>query len=400
MRKGSRRILVALLVVGGLLAALLGWRERVAATSRAVSAAPVAAQRAAGPDVPASRAPARADALVGVEAPGDPPDACLTQRTQRLRAVRARLDPGASATTAFDAALLDDLIASLGARERAPHEQARTQALANARWQEARTRWPDDLDIAWYAARTCNPRQGCDREAALRHLLRLDADNAAAWLLALAAAPGDDDPSGYDRLLHRAAQARFNDPRLGTVFLRLWPLLEDARPPPACLGDSAHPAAGDRAPSAEDWTTVEASAMEMAIGFAAYAPVARCDPDPGPLPQSRRQDCISLLRFLADGDTLLERTLSLPLLIRLEGDGPRAQEWRERYRQVRWLTKIGGRLMERAPQPATIWLQGEVDWLQRQADAAGQWPPPRGWLPDDARGRSLILSGRLPPDPR
>ena len=42
----------------------------------------------------------------------------------------------------------------------------------------------------------------------------------------------------------------------------------------------------------------------------------------------------------------------------------------------------------------------EMGAMQRALEAQGLWPAPAGWLPRDERARSLIQTGRPPPDPR
>ena len=45
-------------------------------------------------------------------------------------------------------------------------------------------------------------------------------------------------------------------------------------------------------------------------------------------------------------------------------------------------------------------IEGEVPAMQAELEAHGRWPAPAGWLPDNERARSLIQTGRPPPDPR
>jgi len=313
-----------------------------------------------------------------------PPSPCEAARTAALQAARAQLRPDAAADQAFNAALLDDVLAMQSLDS--PDEDV---------WQQARARWPDDLDIAWLAARNCHAPH-CDEDAALDHLLALDGDNAAAWMLAMDTARGRGDATAYAALLHRAAAARIYDARVGVVFVHLQPLFA-AMPTISCARDDVavthylgHP------PSHLEWAAAEASTMELAFEMPGVGALSDCRPVARAMPAAQRADCLALARRLAAADTLLEHIVGLSLVVQLSPDGPQRDEARERYRQAHWLLFVAGRL----PQEHSIdpWLQqGEVNRLQARATAAGLWPPPPDWLPAGEQARALVLTGNVEP---
>lgn len=404
MRKGSRRILVAVVLVGGLLAGLVWWRGG-ATPGASSAAAPPPTQTAAVPKAEvAAFTPGRARPYRGaaIPAPSAREQRCEAARRARLHAELAKIRPEASASAALDHALLADAI---GRPDPGAGPQAWTieRMASTQRWQAASKRWPADLDIAWFAAMRCNPEDGCDRTAAARHVLALDGHNVVAWLIALQDAQLRHDPDAYWRLLHQAAtQARFSDSRSGTIYLHMKPLLVGTSTP-ECVGSanmrSLEKELG-RAATAEDLAAIEAFGLELAAGMPSYSVLSECKPERTALSSARRSDCTMVLGHLAEGETLMERGIGLTQLIPLLGNGPGSTAARERYREFRWLYEANARLPHTQDVMDAIWAQGEVALLRQRAEAAGLWPPPPGWLPPDARGRALILQGRPPPDPR
>jgi hypothetical protein len=404
MRKGSRRILVAVVLVGGLLAGLVWWRGGLARGGSTAARPLTEASTTAPKRETAAFTPGRAQSYHDATIPAlsAREQRCEAARRTHLRAVLAKIRPETSAGATIDHALLADAI---GFPEPGAGPQAwKIERVASARrWQAARKRWPDDLDIAWFAAMHCNPEVGCDRADAVRHLLALDGHNVMAWLVAIQDARLRHDPDAYWRLLHQAAaQARFSDTRSGTVYLHMKPLLRGATSM-ECLGPDAmhtleqelgHPA------TADELAAVEAFGLELATVMPPLGAVEECKPDHVASSSRRRNDCIAVLGHLTDGETLIERGIGSAVLIPLLGDGSDGATARERYREFRWLLAAKARLRPTYDVVTEIWAQGEVALLRQRAEAAGLWPPPPGWLPSDARGRALILHGRPPPDPR
>jgi hypothetical protein len=101
---------------------------------------------------------------------------------------------------------------------------------------------------------------------------------------------------------------------------------------------------------------------------------------------------------MADGDRLMDQVIANQVMIELTADSADSAAWRERYRRNRWL-------MEQQQDPAILstyriddYADGEVRRMQVALEAAGRWPPPADWLPANDRDRSLILTGRPPPE--
>lgn len=329
------------------------------------------------------------------DAPGTGPDSIRCSQ-ERLRRLQTRLDDlkhPATPDQVIQHVLLTIMLSLQVPDETGPGRVAREL-------DAARRRWPDNLDLAWLSAQHCREQSGCDHDAALRHLLALDPENAAAWLLAMQTARLRGDDAGYGRLLHRAAASSIYDPRIGVIFLQARVLLASMPQPTYCV-DQANAVELTRllghAPTTDDWAVAGASLLESALGLPAYGGLSGCNDSSQPLPVARRRDCIALLARVADGDTLLEQNLALGLLIRLTGDGPGHAQLRERYRRLRWLwTQVPP---SGSPDySARIWADGEVAALRELAIAQGRWPPPPDWLPNDDRSRALIVSGRLPPE--
>lgn len=282
-----------------------------------------------------------------------------------------------------------------------PNPNSDAGAGAAQEFRAARERWPASLELAWFSMQHCVESRDCDRNAEWRHLRRLDQDNAAVWILAMQFALQRKDEIAYEQALRRAADARFYDLRIGTTFLQVHRLLLSVPVPASC--QSPESAAElqrtfGRPPRAEDWAGVQANAIEFAVGLPAFATLSRCKD--AEMSTSRRRDCRTLLSRVAQGDTLLEQALAMGLLVQLVGDGPEHAQLRERYRRLQWLVSVMPRLRLSDDYATRMWAEGEVATLQSLATAQGLWPPPPHWLPTDARSRTLIQTGRVPPEQR
>ena len=279
--------------------------------------------------------------------------------------------------------------------------QRRNTLGLEAEWQAARRRWPRDIDIAWQAAHHCMEQFGCDEGEALDHLLELDPDNAAGWWLAMGDAWKRRDALAYDDALAHAAAARGSDARTGSVFLALRPLLAHAPIQRGCVrADDAAELAKvlGRAPTEADWASVEAWSYELAgNSIASYSAFSGCrEREAGRLSTRRRENCIAALSVLGGGDTLIEQSVALPLLIQLEGNTADGLAYRERYRRMLYLQLVAAPAMMPG-EPLDLLSVGEVETMRRAAIARHRWPPPDGWLPASVRLRTLITRGRYPP---
>lgn len=77
-----------------------------------------------------------------------------------------------------------------------------------------------------------------------------------------------------------------------------------------------------------------------------------------------------------------------------------AAQWRERYRQHRWLMEQRDVALDFDMSKAYARMtEGEARTHQAELQRQGRWPPPADWLPKDENARSLILTGRPSPKP-
>lgn len=309
---------------------------------------------------------------------------CQRDRRAQYRMARERIDATASPEDAATRALLTSLM-TLGEE---PSSAVHDEVIAALR------RWPNDVDLAWLAMNSCHASSGCDGEAALAYVQRLDGDNAFAWLPSLAAAHRARDVERFSESLHRAANAPVYDSRMGTVFLRLRPVLgvlpfpESCAPPPgiAALTDEFG------GPSYEAMLAdLEATVFEHTMTMPAFQGVFGCRAPDLALTKSAKRDCMRLLTRMARGDTLLERAMALPQLIETAPDDHRRAHWREQYRRLRWFHTLGPEMHLVEGFAWRTWAEGEIAVLQDYAARTGRWPPPADWLPDDEYARELVL---------
>ncbi len=300
---------------------------------------------------------------------------------------RDRLDPARSP----DEALAHLLLASFDSLPTDVSRLAQASAL-----QAAVRRWPDDLDLAWFAVRACGSKLRCDRDAAIERLVEIDPDNSAAWLEAMGHAKDRGDEVAYEAALAHAAQAKFHDSRLGSVFVAIQPVLARLPPTSSCRARDERWLRQElgRPPTADDWADIEAHALELATALPGYRTLEGCKERGGALDPVRRRHCIALLSRIVDGDTLLEQGIGFAYLIPLQTDAAESARLRERYRHLQWLYPTIDRPARIDGFIRRMWTEGEVAVLQAEAERLGRWPPPANWLPEQERARSLILTGR------
>jgi hypothetical protein len=258
--------------------------------------------------------------------------------------------------------------------------------------------------VAWLEAIGCIDIEACD--ASVARLQQLEPDNAAAWLLALelqaTAQTSAREAESQLALLKQAARASRYDDHLADASRETLRALQPVHWPP--LDRHGETAVREMLQLPE---SVSGSALRPAL-MATYAtamdiPPYRatdeaCAPDTALRPGSDRLgSCRAVMSLMADGDSLIAQVLGTTRMVRLTPDGPEAAHWRERLRQSHWLRaqwpKIGSPALSYA-----IREQGEVPAVRAELERRGLALPPAGWLPEQPRARSLILTGRLPPD--
>jgi hypothetical protein len=383
----ARRRRAALLAIAVVLVGACGWMlgDRIPPTASAR-----ATVQARPPDTMAGRTPAarraRRGAIVAAAADRETAEDtaqahCMDDRRWQLQQRRAQLGAADSPDTVIEAAML-----AQRSLDPAAHTAAARELQAGSQ------RWPENIELAWFNAHGCESDASC--EEAWRNLASLEPDNAAVWLIALAAASRRHDARAYKEALRRAGAARVYQPHHGLVFLHARAALAALPVPDSCRTPqqlaSLQRELG-RAPTAADWADLEAGAMEAAMGGATYGGLKACQASANPR-GGDRQDCVAVLSLIATGNTLVDQQFALHMLLKLDpgapGDG---RDLRERYRQLAWLIEQT-RIQRQMPAgyPAQLWMQGEVATLQARAIAEGRWPPPADWLPADAESRALI----------
>ena len=288
----------------------------------------------------------------------------------------------------------DDITVEEAGRLLAQQQATSQQAFARARKLE-----PANPDIAWLAMEQCFDGQPC--EEAQQALLTREPDNAAVWLKAMTWARFRGDDAAMEEAFWRAASARRYDTHRGSRMLALMEGYADLPTPKVCDIPELQALArkrltGGRPFDAGTLVEVMGMAQEMATVFAGANLQEFCKEAKGvKLPPDRQAGCTTIYSQMAGDGSLLERQVAMPQLIELTGDTPAGAEWRERYRQLRWMVEQQRQL--RTQMDLIDMMTNEVGAMEAAVRAAGRWPPPPNWLPVDERARSLIQIGRPPP---
>ena len=312
-------------------------------------------------------------------------------RRQRWDFLAAKADPESRLTHALLSATLET------GDKRVSESSLLAAAAASA---------PDDAEIAWYRASRCRKHADCDRGQAIGRLLELEPDNLDGWLMAVQhATERGEDEAALQALMQRAAQARHYDPRDGETFVRLYQALRDIPLPRSCNVNFPSQIWGtvSRSPpglTSEDMAIMSAMAVSAAE-IKAYVPITKlCGSQATAQAPERLDACKAILAKLASGNSMIDQWVGAGGMVELTAGMPEGGEWRERYRNLRWLIENqsndfrydSGAVVRRM-------TEGEIPIRQEELAAQGRWPAPADWLPQDERARSLILTGR-PPESR
>ena len=274
----------------------------------------------------------------------------------------------------------------------------------------AKTLAPDDAGIVWLAATHCGG--GAECVEAQQALLRAEPNNAAAWLMEMGWARMRDDKLAYERAFDRASASTAYDRHAGANLLAMLDSFAEVPMPRECKvpgvqSELRRDFPGEGAVDVADFVQVWAVATTQ---FPAYGGLTKsCKPAADAKPDTARfAGCRRILEMLAAGDSMLEQSIALALLVELAGDGPDAGRWRQRYRELQWMQAQMVDMATQRPQTATAlhsltmedYIFDEMRAMQAALQVAGRWPPPADWLPSNEGARSLILTGRPPESSR
>lgn len=275
----------------------------------------------------------------------------------------------------------------------------------------ARRLGPDDRLVAWMEALDC-PRaragSGCDPEAALLRLQRMEPDNAAVWIKALDRTVEDGDAAAVDRMLSQAANATRYEIPLGEIGLLLFETFQavDGPPMPPRVASALGLDTGlGRPVTTVDNAEIQAMSLAIAIALPAYHPLQQVctGEEDKPALAHRVPTCIAIYTQMAQDPSLISQSIALTSLVRLTADAAAGTDWRERLREMNWVMSEGTKILSAAAPEGylqSLWRDGEMVALESVLSAAGiPTKPPPGWLPDHERHRALITTGRYPAGP-
>ena len=260
---------------------------------------------------------------------------------------------------------------------------------------------PENADIRWLAAIHCGVDEACN--GLRRELLEAEPDNAAAWLREMTWARMRHDKAAVERAFRRASEASRYDRHAGASQLAILESFSAVAMPAMCEAENVQTELrrlfpGESDVGAVDFVLMTANSL-AGMEVPAYADIRQhCLPgNASGLDVARRAACGKVLEKMAESDSMLDQSIALSLLVEIAGDGDDAIRWRERYRNLKWLFAHMGK-----PVFNVLTMEDyafdEMGAMQRALEAKGLWPAPPDWLPTDDHARSLILSGRPPPE--
>lgn len=175
--------------------------------------------------------------------------------------------------------------------------------------------YPQDPDLAWYHANRCLNDPACDAGPAVDHLLAVEPDNLAGWLLAVREARRARDEAVMQATLEAAANAADYEPRIVEGFQRARDVLKDVPLPASCdtpklRGEWAATTQSTASPTPSDLASVVAMALS-AVQVPAYVEArGACVDGPAGTPsQARLAACRKVFSKIADGDALIDHSV-------------------------------------------------------------------------------------------
>lgn len=260
---------------------------------------------------------------------------------------------------------------------------ARSANPAAAREWQAAVDARDPLAL-WISAVDC-PIVSCDRARAIAELARLEPDNAAIGQLELNLAVKAGDAAALRTALGRMAGAhRFDGHEVELVkgLLEAASRGDVSRRPFRRLG------AGPQGRMAA--RTLAAAGIWMRVAQPAYGPFATLCREP--VAEDIARDCIAAARILADGNTLIARSVGLKAWYRLAGSEAEREAIVHRLRGERWLmSNIGNAVDFDTAEGLVRWrdarlgTSSEIEAFRLLERRSGVLDfPPADFLPDTA----------------
>lgn len=323
-------------------------------------------------------------------------DALMAAFNARARELAQRFDAASQVAYALAVPFPKNFSADRGdhAAYARAWEQRRTEA--QGAWLRAARLAPNDPDVLWLAGTQCGNAEPC--RALQASLLAAEPDNIAVWLWETGWARMRDDPGAVARAMDAAASAHRYESHVGAVHEAMLDAYGDLPLPSACATPSARAAMRAATGLDHDLDVADQALMLATLGLMTPSADVRrnCLPE-GAIPAlGSRGSCLRIAERLAEGGDLLQRALSLNVLVQLSVDTPDAARWRERYREFLWLSTKRAEPGVQALMRMEDYSLEEVNSVQAVLEATGRWPPPADWLPKDDYYRSLVLTGRPP----
>lgn len=361
-----------MILIAGLLLLPWAWERKQHRSAQVSGDKRVPIAGAAGPLV--HRVPAKPPAPAGKTTAPEDPDlaACHRDHMSAIQRRAAMLEAADGGREQLAYALLSQVLPG----DDDPRKRERAFAAAIDRSGE-------DTLVAWVAVQHCKGDQ-CDSQSAVAALLRLEPDNAAAWLPAMDAEVRRGDLMQADRLLFQAARAgHFNaywDDTGRLLAKAIGPLPQT----PACERAGASIAKElslDRPGTIDDLTMVTSTAVASAALPALNGILKLCPPSRG-IARHRLVACRAMFLRMAKSDELLFNMVGARGMA-MHGASPAERvQWSERLRNIEWLQRQAGALMKPSHIPL-VWELGEVSVLTALLEEAGRWPAPPDWQPTD-----------------
>lgn len=406
MKTPSNRIAVVVLVLL-VLAAGIGWWV-LRGKPGSVEPPPIEESAAREAEQEPGEVPAQAFA------DGPPPGPCGSALRQafdaRANALLQRQDASAQLAYAFTAPIQDlpdpERVGHVAYQREYTRVALEQQSRVDAALLRAFALAPDDAGVRWLAAVYCEHDEAC--AAPRRALLAAEPDNTAVWLRELTWARQRGDQGGVERAFAAAADAQRFETHLGIEQEVILAAYDDLPLPAACATPEGRRELSNIGQRGEDQ---DATMLDLALlrahlmKFASQPGLSdlreRCKPEVFPAAGATVQDrCRKILRRLATQGSWLERTVALESLVAATAGDDDGAQWRERMREVLWMQEAGADPGVQSLLRGEDYMLDEMTAMQEALRAQDRWPPPADWLPRDERRRSLILTGRPPPESR